>query len=125
MSESAAINDSEWELLAVLWQRGQGTARDVTDALVASKGWAYSTVKTMLDRMVDKELVEATRVGNVWNYRALVEREAAQRSAWSRFVDTVFRGTVDPALALLAGDKRLSKSQRAKLRALLDEEGDA
>lgn len=117
-----AINDSEWELLAVLWQHGDGTAREVTTALEASKGWAYSTVKTMLDRMVDKGLVEAERLGNVWRYRAVVEQEAAQRSAWGRFVDTVFRGTVDPALALLAGDKRLSKSQRAKLKALLEEE---
>ena len=124
MTADPAINDFEWELLAVLWQRGHATARDATDALEASKGWAYSTVKTMLDRMVDKGLVEATRVGNVWDYRALVEQEAAQRSAWSRFVDTVFRGTVDPALQLLAGDKRLSKSQRAKLKALLQEEGD-
>ena len=54
MTADAAINDSEWELLAVLWQRGHGTAREVTDALADSKGWAYSTVKTMLDRMVER-----------------------------------------------------------------------
>ena len=51
------ILDTEWDLLDALWRVERATARQVTEALETRRGWAYSTVKTMLDRMVDKGLV--------------------------------------------------------------------
>jgi predicted transcriptional regulator len=116
-----AINDTEWDVLGVLWQRERATAREVAEALEERRGWAYSTVKTMLDRMLDKGLVAARRVGNVWEYSPAVVRAEARRSAWRRFVDTVLEGSASPALGLLAGDLRLSKKQRDQLRKLIDQ----
>ncbi len=120
--EKAAINDTEWDLLGVLWQRERATAREVAEALEERRGWAYSTVKTMLDRMLEKGLVSARRVGNVWEYSAAIARAAARRSAWRRFVDTVFEGSASPVLGLLASDLRLSKRQREQLQKLIDHE---
>lgn len=117
-----AILDTEWDVMAVLWERRRATAREVTEGLEERRGWAYSTVKTMLDRMLDKGLVEARRVGNVWEYTPAVAQEAARQSAWRRFVDTVLDGAASPALALLAGDTRLSRRQRAQLQKLIDQE---
>ncbi len=119
-----AISETEWDLLEALWAKQAATARDVTDALEETRGWAYSTVKTMLDRMVDKELVVARKVGTVWEYRAAVEQTDARRSAWRRFVDTVFGGSLSPALEFLATDAKLSKKQRDRLARMLDEDGE-
>jgi BlaI family transcriptional regulator, penicillinase repressor len=116
------IQDTEWDLMSVLWERERATARDVADALQERRGWAYSTVKTMLDRMIGKGLVEARRVGNVWEYTPAIPQQQARDGAWRRFVDTVLGGTLTPALELLAGDVRLSKRQRAQLKKLIDQE---
>jgi BlaI family penicillinase repressor len=117
------ILETEWDLLDALWTAGRGTAREITEALVKRRQWAYSTVKTMLDRMVEKGLVKSRQVGNVWEYTPALPRRKAQYFAWRRFVDIAFGGAVSPALGFAAKEARLSKAQREQLRALLDEVG--
>ena len=121
------ILETEWDILEALWQAERATARQVTEALASRRGWAYSTVKTLLDRMAEKELVVARQVGNVWEYTPAMPRRKAQRQAWRRFVDMAFGGAVAPTLAFVARETKLSKGDREELRALLrqlDAEGD-
>lgn len=115
-----AINDTEWDLLEVLWDGGPTTARQVAEALAGSRGWAYSTVKTLLDRMAAKGLVSARQVGNVWEFSAAVQPADARRGAWRQFVAAAFGGAVDPALAFIASEARLTRRQREALRTMLD-----
>lgn len=117
------MQETEWDILRVLWRRGEATARQVTDDLAETRGWAMSTVRTMLERMRDKALIEGRRVGKTWVYSAAHARVDAQRSAWRRFTDTVFDGTAG-ALRFLAQDAKLTKRQRERLKSLLQEEGD-
>jgi len=113
------ILETEWDILEALWQAERATARQVTEALAGRRGWAYSTVKTLLDRMVEKDLVEARQVGNVWEYTPAVPRQRAQRWAWRRFVDMAFGGAVAPTLAFVTREARLSREDRQELRELL------
>jgi predicted transcriptional regulator len=116
----ATIHETEWDLLEILWARQRATAREVTEALATKRGWAVSTVKTLLDRMVQKELVAARQVGNVWEYTPAVRAVEARRSAWADLVGKAFGGAVAPALHFLAKDAKLSKKELAELRSLLD-----
>jgi BlaI family penicillinase repressor len=116
----ATIHDTQWDLLEVLWAKERATAREVAEALAKKRGWAVSTVKTLLDRMVQKELVSARQVGNVWEYTPAVRPVQARRSAWAELVEKAFGGAVAPALHFLAKDAKLSKKDLAELRALLD-----
>jgi predicted transcriptional regulator len=115
------ILDTEWDILEALWAAGRATAREVAEALASRRGWAYSTVKTLLDRMVDKGLVAGRQVGNVWEYRAAVPRNRARWWAWRRFVDVAFDGAVAPTLAFVAREARLSRQDREALRKMLAE----
>lgn len=114
------INDTEWDILDVLWTAERGTAREVTDALRTRRAWAVSTVKTLLDRMVTKGLVSARQVGNVWEYTPALRRDQARRSAWVDFVKKAFGGATAPALHFLATEAKVSKTELDELRALLD-----
>jgi BlaI family penicillinase repressor len=114
------IHETEWDLLQALWTSKRATAREVSEALASKRGWAVSTVKTLLDRMVDKGLVHARQVGNVWEYTPAVEPVDARRTAWGEFVEKAFGGSAAPALHFLARDAKLSKKELAELRALLD-----
>jgi BlaI family transcriptional regulator, penicillinase repressor len=118
--KKSTIHETEWDLLEVLWDKERATAREVTEALAKKRGWAVSTVKTLLDRMVKKELIAARQVGNVWEYTPAVRPVQARRSAWAELVQKAFGGAVAPALHFLATDAKLSKKELAQLRALLD-----
>jgi BlaI family transcriptional regulator, penicillinase repressor len=115
------ILQTEWDILDALWQLERGTAREVAERLAGKRAWAYSTVKTLLDRMVEKGLVTGRQVGNVWEYAPSLPRQKAQRWAWRRFVDVAFGGAVAPSLAFVAKESKLTKQERAELRSLLDQ----
>ncbi len=112
------MQDTEWEILEVLWARNEATSAEVTSALEGSRGWAASTVRTMLGRMRDKGTVTARRVGKNWVYAPAFPRVDAQRTAWKAFASTTFQG-VAGALRFLAKDAKLTKRQRAELVELL------
>src|ERR1700722_3776471 len=121
--KATTIHAAEWDVLEALWKAERGTAREMAEALTKKRGWAVSTVKTLLDRMVAKGLVHARQVGNVWEYTPAVPREAARRSAWTEFVQKAFGGATAPALQFLATEAKVSKKELAELRALLDKKG--
>ena len=123
-SKELLIHDTEWDLLEALWRLERATAREVATELAEKRGWAYSTVKTLLDRMVQKGLVAARQVGNVWEYAAAVEQLEARRSAWRRFLGSAFGGATAPALEFVARQARLTRKQREALRSLLENEED-
>ena len=52
IDEGAALSDAEWRVMQALWDRGPCRARVVLDELEAETGWSYSTVKTLLARLV-------------------------------------------------------------------------
>jgi predicted transcriptional regulator len=117
------IHETEWDILQALWGEERGTAREIADVLSKKRGWAVSTVKTLLDRMVVKGLVTARQVGNVWEYTPALRPEDARRSAWVEFVAKAFGGATAPALHFLATEAKVSKKELAELRALLDGKG--
>ena len=120
-ADETKISEAEWDVLQALWARERGTARDLADDLEASRGWARTTVQTMLDRMAAKGLVSVRRVGNVKEFEPAVKPAEAQRSAWRRFVNQAFDGAVGSALAFIADDAKLTTKQRESLRRLLEE----
>ena len=118
--KKGTIHETEWDILDALWTAERATARELAEALHDRRGWAVSTVKTLLDRMVTKGLVSARQVGNVWEYSPALKREQARRSAWVEFVKKAFGGATAPALHFLATEAKVSKKELAELRAILD-----
>ena len=117
---STALPKSEWMLMEALWRKRRATATDLQRELEAEQGWAYSTVKTMLDRLVEKGYLKTRRVGNVYEYSPKVQR----KSAVGRIVDDVFErvleGSVAPFLDRLIESRRLPPEEIEQLRDMLD-----
>ena len=119
-SATPEILETEWDILDVLWSAERATAREVTERLATRRTWAYSTVKTLLNRMVEKQLVQARQVGDVWEYSPALPRQKAQRRAWRRLVDVAFGGVTASTLTFVTKEAKLTREDRAELRALLD-----
>lgn len=57
------------ELMALLWRLGAATINDIRAEQLRAKGRAYTTVQTVLDRLVERGLVERERRGKPYVYR--------------------------------------------------------
>jgi BlaI family penicillinase repressor len=98
-----------------LWSRQPATARDVMENLPNDVQWAYTTVKTMLSRLVAKKAVSERKRGNTSVYAPLVSQQNARRSAFKSFINQVFNGSIEPLLHYMVEDRKLSKKQRREL----------
>lgn len=105
--------------MQVLWRAAPGSARDVHDALVGSTAWAYTTVKTMLDRLVEKGALRTRMRGNQTLYTPAVSQQSARRSAVRALLERAFDGKLGGLVAHMADDERLSTRERAELESLL------
>ena len=59
------LTEVEWAIMGAVWQHQPCTAGTVQEALDAAHGWAYSTVKTTMDRMVAKGLLSTHAIRNL------------------------------------------------------------
>lgn len=116
------LSDAEWEVMDALWRLRAATAREIRDALPPANRWAYTTVKTMLDRLARKGAVSEAKEGRRLLFTPLLTRAAARRAALGTLLDRAFDGSWAPLLSFAAEDRRLPKRERDALRRLLEEE---
>lgn len=115
------LTDPEWELMNALWKRHPATARDIIEQLSDENRWAYTTVKTMLSRLVQKKAVAETKRGAISIYEPLVSQQSARRFALKTLVDKVLDGAVEPIVHYLIEEKKLSPKERQRIIELLDQ----
>tara|TARA_R110002096_G_scaffold24394_6_gene76822 strand:- start:188 stop:562 length:375 start_codon:yes stop_codon:yes gene_type:complete len=113
------LSDSEWIVMRALWAEAPATARDVLDRVAGEVDWAYTTVKTVLTRLQDKQAVASERRGKTDWFRPLVSKEKATRTAFRSLLDRAFDGTIGGLLHHLAKDEKLNKRDREELRRTL------
>jgi predicted transcriptional regulator len=113
------ISDAEHAVMEVLWRRAPLTAIEVNDALAPERGWSLQTVKTLLGRLVGKQVVAHEADGRRYLYRPLVARDAYVAHESQRLVDRLFGGKVTPLVAHLAETQQLSDKDIADIEALL------
>lgn len=117
------LSAAEWKVMNAVWaRRGAATAREVLEAVAAETEWAYSTVKTVLERLVEKGALEAHFEGRAARYRARLSRGRALRAAARSLLAKAFDGAAAPLVHFLVRSERLSAEEREALRRLLDEQ---
>jgi len=117
--ERPRLSPSEWEVMKVIWEGGPMAARDIYGCLSGHHDWAYSTVKTLVRRMVAKGWLDYRRVGNSFLYRPAVARKNAERSAIREFSNRVLDGVLSPFVAYFAEEKELTEEDLAELQELI------
>ena len=113
------LSDAEWQIMNGLWKKYPATAREVIENLESENDWAYTTVKTMLNRLVDKNVISERKRGNASVYAPLLSQQTARQNALNRIVDKVFGGTADPIMHYLIEEKKISNKERKKLLKIL------
>jgi len=118
-ARAVELTDSEWAILEVVWGHGRCTAPDVQEALEEVKGWAYTTVKTMMDRMVGKELLEVEKVRNLHFYRAAIGDKEARQGEIRRTLRRAFNASFTPMMQFLIENNQLSEAEYGELERMM------
>ena len=103
----------------VVWEAEPCAAGTVQEALQESREWAYSTIKTTMDRMVKKGLLSTHAIRNLNLFSSNVTRKDAQRGELREFLRRAFGGTLTPMLQFLMEEDELSDAEIDELRKLI------
>ena len=114
------FTDRELDVMGVLWDHGAATVAEVRDALADEL--AYTTVLTILRTLEEKGYVTHDEEGRAHRYRPLVERARAEKSAVTKLVKKLFRGSPELLLTQLVSDRKLTDEDLKRMRALIDEQ---
>ncbi len=119
MGKQYELTQGEWTIMEVLWERQRCTAPDVQEHLEECTGWAYSTVKTMMDRMATKGILETERIRKMILYRPAIKRAQAQRGELMRTAKRAFNGAFSPLVEFLLDQNKLSKEELEHLEKMI------
>ena len=119
MSDLPELSKAEHSVASVLWKHGPLSVREVHNQLHSETHWAYTTTKTVMDRMVNKSLLAREKFHGVNLYKAVVSRPRGLARMVHYFARQVLNADYDSVIAMFSGKDSISDSERAKLRALL------
>lgn len=111
----------ELEILRVLWNQGPCPVRTIHAELNQAKGTNYSTTVKMLAVMLAKGLVERDDGTRPHVYRATLSRERAAKGFLTDLIDKVYEGSTMSLVLQALTSGRVSKTELAEARKLLDE----
>ncbi len=115
------LADREAEFMEVLWDYGPSTVAEVKERVPDEL--AYTTVLTILRTLETKGYVTHDSEGKAHRYSALIERDAARRSALTAMAEKFFKGSTAVLLTHLVADEKLKPEELRRLRALLAKRG--
>jgi BlaI family transcriptional regulator, penicillinase repressor len=115
------LTSAEWKVMNRVWSRHPTTAREVLESQPEDVGWAYTTVKTIMARLVEKGALSMQMEGNTSRYEPRIGRMQARLAAVRSLLETAFGGTPGPLLHLLVDEEKLSPEEREELLQKLEE----
>ncbi len=117
MNEAEELSGAERELMEIVWERGEVTAREARDAL--PREVARNTVRTLLERMEEKGWVTHRAIGQAFVYRPARPREETVGRKVREIVDTLCEGSPEKLVAALLDYRGLRAGELERIREML------
>ncbi|MBD7939166.1 MULTISPECIES: penicillinase repressor BlaI [Cytobacillus] len=118
------ISESEWAIMNVLWNHSPQTANDIIQSLQKHTDWKPKTIRTLLDRLVQKSVVAVDKSQKVYTFSPLYSQEECQKAETQSFIQRIYGGTLKSMLVHFIQDEKLSDKDIKELRTILDEKPD-
>ncbi len=114
-----SISESEWEVMTVLWHGAPKTANEVILSLQESTDWKPKTIRTLLDRLVHKNVVGVNKNQRIYTFFPLYSQDECQRAEAQSFIRRIYGGTVKSMLVQFIQEDSLSDEEINELRTIL------
>ena len=121
MKKLPKISESEWLVMRVLWSKSPLAAQEVFEQLDGKIKWKPKTVKTLIDRLVNKGAVRYEKDGRRYIYYPAVGQDECVTTERQSFVKRVYGGISKPMLAAFLEDAKLSADDIAELKDILEQ----
>ncbi|MGE5358824.1 MAG: BlaI/MecI/CopY family transcriptional regulator [Bacteroidales bacterium] len=113
--------DAELAILAVLWEQGPSTVRQIQEVMDRARPTGYTTVLKLLQIMTDKGLVQRDERERSHVYRPRLSQDQTQRQLLGDLLDRAFAGSTARLVMQALSSRKASAEELAAIRKLLDD----
>ncbi len=110
---------AELEILAVLWEKGTATVREVHEIINARRSTGYTTVLKTMQIMREKGSVERDDTNKAHVFRAVQAQHETQKHFVADLIEKVFRGSALKLVQHVLEAKPASADELKKIRKMI------
>ena len=123
MKGTPKISEAEWEVMRVLWSESPFTAIKIVELLTATTHWKATTIRTLINRLVEKRAVGYEKESREYHYYPLTAEADCIRAESHSFLRRVYRGALNPILSAFIENEELSPEDIEALKRILQKKG--
>jgi len=112
--------DRELQILRILWTDGPSTVRQVNEEMNKQQRTGYTTTLKLMQIMTEKRLVVRDDSKFQHIYRPAVSEENTQKLVVGDLLEKVFSGSAEKLVMRALSARKVSASELAKIRKMLD-----
>jgi len=120
MAKVPKISEAEWEVMKVLWKTSPRTANEIVDQLKGKTRWKRETIRTLINRLVQKKALAFEKKGRQYHYFPRVSEAEGIKAEAESFVKRIGGGSIEPMLAAFVEEKQLSPEKIERLKRILN-----
>lgn len=118
--EIPKISEAEWQVMYILWTESPLTANQIIDRLKENTDWKPKTVKTLINRLLNKNAIDYSQNGREYSYYPLVSKDECIKSENQNFLERVYGGALHTMLLNFIEKHEMSQEEIDELKKLLD-----
>lgn len=122
--KSDSLSNAELNVISVLWDKGPSTVAEVRDAINAQtsnkREFAYTTVATHLNRMLEKGAVNSRKEGRQHIFEAAEDRSAYRENRLTKMVKQFFDNKPSSLASQFIESNSFTPEELEKLSQLID-----
>lgn len=121
MKKEINITESELKVMEVVWKQDTISSKEINQQLEQSEGWNPNTIRTLLTRLEQKEIITHVKSGRRYIYSAQVPRDHFVKQESQKFIQKFFDGKVSNLVMNFVQEEAVDQNEIEKLQALLME----
>jgi BlaI family penicillinase repressor len=117
--EMPELTPAQGEIMEIIWELGEVSATGVRRVLAQTRPIARNTVRTLLERMEDKDWITHREDGRTFLYKAARPRHASIGQKVREIIETVCGGSPEALVTALLDYRGLSRGELERIRLML------
>lgn len=117
----ANATEAELAVLKVIWERGPSLVRDIAECIYGEHSQAkHTTVKTLLERLIAKGLVDRDTSQFAHQFKALLTQQEYVAMEIQKLADSHFSGALAPMVMTLFQHGKIEPKERTRIRKIIE-----
>jgi BlaI family penicillinase repressor len=121
MKEVPQISESESEVMRLLWKVSPLTSNEIINELSDRMNWSDQTIKTFINRLLNKEAIRFEKSGRNYNYYPVISQDEYFKAENKTFLERVYKGAANLLFSKFLEEEKLSEEDISRLQRILEE----